>query len=160
MPSSMKLRNSLWILTVAAMALASCERKVIYSHYEPTSVAGWGRSDTLTFCVAPVPEDGLYQEQVGLRITSDYPFMGLSLEVEQHMLHSLMVRRDTLHAEVVDRGGNFLGEGIGYFQYRFKLTELPLNAGDTLMVHVRHVMMREILPGVCDVGVTVRRVKN
>lgn len=135
--------------------MVGCNRKTIYSHYEPTPLAGWDRNDTLTFCVAPIPADGLYHEEVGLRTSSAFPFKGLTLVVEQRTLHAFMMRIDTLSAQLMESDGTIQGQGISYFQYSFPLTDVYLNGGDTLMVSVRHVMKREVLPGVSDVGVTV-----
>ena len=74
-------RNSRWLLLFFTVALvtASCNRKTIYSHYEHTPLDGWEKNDTLVFSVPPVKHDGVYREMIGLRTSSAYPFMGLTL---------------------------------------------------------------------------------
>ncbi len=147
------------VTTIVALAvawlLAGCSRKTVYSHYAHTPIVGWDRSDSLLFDVAPVSAGGTYDELVGLRISSSYPFMGLTLIVDQHVFPSSLHRIDTLHAHLIDQEGNIQGQGISFFQYQFLLRRLQLNAGDSLHVCIRHAMKRENLPCISDVGFTL-----
>ena len=56
-----------------------------------------------------------------------------------------------------DEKGNVLGDGVSYFQYNFMLSEVDLREGDSLHVCVRHIMKREILPGISDIGLKMIR---
>lgn len=145
-----------FLLLTVALALASCNRKAVYSHYEHTSLDGWDSSDSLTYDIAPIPTDGYYEESVGLRIGSDYPFMGLTLIIEQHIYPTGIHHIDTLHASLIDHDGTIQGQGISYFQYDFLLRQLRLNANDSLHLCIHHNMKREMLPGISDVGITIR----
>ena len=137
------------------MLTTACQRRTVYNHYEHTPLAGWEKNDTLNFYVPPVGQDGLYREEVGLRISGDYPFMGLNLVIEQTIAHH--TRRDTLVCAVIDDHGNATGRGVSQYQYRFPLTTLHLNRGDALHVTIRHDMKREILPGIADIGLRLTR---
>ena len=151
------MNKKLLILLTVALALASCNRKTIYSHYEHTPLDGWEKNDTLVFSVPPVKYDGVYREMIGLRTSSAYPFMGLTLVVEQEVWPSGLTRSDTLWCRLVDSDGNIQGEGISNFQYNFQLLNLRLNSSDSLRVTVRHNMKREILPGISDIGLTLTK---
>ena len=153
---SLKKHNLLFTVLTVALALTSCNRKTIYSHYEHTPIAGWEANDSLTFDVKPITTEGIYDETVGLRISSAYPFMGLTLIVDQQLpvgIHYI----DTLHASLIDHDGTIQGLGISFFQYDFLLRSLPLNKDDSLHICIRHNMKREILPGISDVGITLTR---
>ena len=132
--------------------MAGCDRQTVYNHYEHTPVAGWEKNDTLSFLTDALPRDGRYIEEVGLRINGNYPFMGLSLIVEQSVLPSGATRSDTLNCQLIDQQGRALGRGVSHYQYLFHLTTLPLRRGQRLHVAIRHDMKREILPGISDVG--------
>lgn len=95
----MKLkRNSLLGFIIAvALALSSCNRQTIYSHYEPVDIDGWERSDTLWFYAGGLTE-GCYNEQVGLRINGNYPFKDLSLVVEQRLLSTHKPSSNAIHS--------------------------------------------------------------
>lgn len=156
---SLKQNKIIVILFAVALASTSCNRRTIFSHYEHTPTSGWEANDSLTFSLSPVRHDGLYEETVGLRISSAYPFMGLTLVVDQKVIPSGIRHLDTIHAHLINRDGTIQGHGISYFQYEFQLRRLQLNANDSLHFCIRHNMKREILPGVSDVGITIRSVK-
>lgn len=64
---------------------------------------------------------------------------------------------DTVNCKLTDRHGNASGTGVNFHQYRFPITELQLQDGDSIHIRVRHDMKREILPGISDVGISLRR---
>lgn len=143
-------------LTVA-LALGSCNRKAVYSHYEHTPMdgQGWERRDTLFFDVPPVRAEGCYAGAIGLRCTSSYPFKRLALIVTQQIVPRGWLRRDTVFFQIVGDNGLYLGEGINYFQYALPLPDCYLAKGDSMHVSVNHYMLREELPGVSEVGFTL-----
>jgi gliding motility-associated lipoprotein GldH len=140
--------------------VASCNRKAIYSHYEHTPLAGWEKNDTLIFGISPVKEDGIYHEEVGLRINDLYPFMSLNLVVEQmNVTQGTLLQRDTLNCSLVERDGRVKGRGVSFYQYNFHLNDLNLVVGDSFAVYIRHNMKREILPGIADVGIQLTKME-
>ena len=122
----------------------------------------------MRFCVPPVRQSTVLHEEVELRISDRYPFMGLSLVVEHttvpantsrkagKTLPAGLMRTDTLNCSLVDQNGNFKVKGIGYYQYHFHLTDISVNEGDSLVIAIRHAMRRETLPGIADVGLKLR----
>ena len=145
------------LMITVALALAGCNRKTIYSHYEHTPIGGWEKVDHLSFTLSPVPESGDFSEEVGLRINGAYPFMGLTLIVEQQTWPTGYMRSDTLSCNLIDEDGTILGEGISFYQYNFPMNNITLTEGDSLHVSIRHNMKREILPGISDIGLTLRK---
>ena len=145
----------LLIVFTVALAFAGCNRKTIYHHYEHTPVAGWEKNDTLTFTVK-AKERAVVQRDVELRISGDYPFRRLNLVIEQTTYPAGISRRDTLNCDLIDPQGNIHGQGLSLYQYRFHMTDISLNEGDSLCVNIRHNMKREVLPGIADVGLRLR----
>ena len=133
--------------------MAACTEHTVYYHYEHTPVAGWEKNDTLTFQTQPLTAAGLYAENVGIRISGDYPFMSLNLIIDQTILPSQEMRSDTLTCNLIDEQGNAIGSGVSHYQYQFPLTTLRLAEGDHLRIAIRHDMKREILPGISDIGI-------
>lgn len=138
-----------------ATAIASCDVPIVYSHYEHTPLAGWERNDTLVFCVPPVREPGRFNEEIGMRIVDSYPFTSISLIVEQRVFPGYRSRRDTIRCTLVDDNGFYKGPGVDLHQSTFPLGYIDLKRGDSLCIKVRHVMKREMLPGISDVGITL-----
>jgi gliding motility-associated lipoprotein GldH len=139
------------------LLVAACNLNMVYSHYEHVPTKGWERNDTISFDVSPLEISGNYQEKVGLRITGEYPFMGLTLIVDQTAVKSGKNYRDTLNCKLIDHNGNVKGQGVSHYQYEFKLATIPLEAEDSLHITIRHDMKREMLPGITDIGVTLIR---
>lgn len=66
---------------------------------------------------------------------------------------------DTLNCTLFDRKGAVKGQGISYYQYHFRVSELDLHEGDSIHITVRHDMKREIMPGIADVGISIGKVQ-
>lgn len=150
------MRKLAGAIVVAAFLLAACDGRV-YNQYRHTSVAGWEKSDVLFFDVPAVAEGGLYAVDLGLRVNGTYPFTRLTLVVEQTILPRDTVVRDTVECQLIDDNGVHLQHGISYYQYTQPVRQLELAEGDSIHACVRHDMQRDILPGVCDVGLQVAK---
>lgn len=64
---------------------------------------------------------------------------------------------DTITCSFFDRKGAVEGQGISYYQYHFRVSELDFQQGDSIHIVVRHDMKREIMPGIADVGISISR---
>ena len=153
----MHSRHTLLYIIGLAVLLVGCDRQTVFNHFEHTALTGWERNDSLLFDIPPVAKSCDYVEEVGLRVTGAYPFIGISLIIEQTVYPSLVSHRDTLNCTLTDRQGNVTGGGVSQYQYQFPLKLLRLRQGDSLHVALRHDMKREILPGIADVGLILRQ---
>ena len=138
------------MLTVACW-ITSCDRLPIYCHYEPTPTSGWEKNDTISFSIPRITEAGYYKEELGLRINENYPFLGLCLIIQQTVLPS------GLNCNLIDKQGKVKGPGINHYQYTFHVNTIRLAEGDSLHIHVKHNMKRDIMPGVTDIGIRIER---
>lgn len=139
-------------LAFAIAVMAGCTGNMVYDKYEHTLVSGWEKNDTITFRVPKAKVAGDHQATLMLRTNDSYPFMSLTLVVEQKVSPSETIYTDTLKCTLTDEHGNNKGQGVSYHQFTFPIRTLPLLVGDSLTIRVRHNMKREILPGVSDVG--------
>lgn len=154
------MNNSKCIALLAAMlllVLSACNRKLVYDLYLSTPISGWEKNDTLSYDIRPVSGTDTYDMWLGLRTSEAYPFTAITLIVEQHIYPKDTIVNDTVNCKLTDRHGNASGTGVNFHQYRFPVTELQLQDGDSIHIRVRHDMKREILPGISDVGISLRR---
>lgn len=152
------LYTLLYISALAALsAVTACESGTVYNSFKNTALSGWEKNDTLFFSISPVEMPGKYNEEIGLRINGDYPFTGVTLIIEQTVIPDGGTRCDTLKCALTDSKGRVSGHGISYYQYMFPLACIDLARGDSLQVSVRHVMKREILPGIANIGLRLSR---
>lgn len=147
-----------WLTCLAvAFSLQACMPDVAYDKYQSAPLTGWERNDTLFYDVPRLPQGGRYGMEMGLRINDDYPFMALTLIVEQTVFPQRKVLCDTINCQLYDQQGRRLSGGISYYQYTFPVRDMLLRPGDSLRVTIHHGMKKEILPGVSDVGISLRR---
>lgn len=145
-------------MLLAVLLLTACKQRTVYYHYEHTPLSGWEKNDTLVFTTDTIAIDGTYREEVGIRINGTYPFLQLNLVVEHLVMPAMTVKSDTLSCRLIDETGNALGNGVSNYQYLIPLTSLTLKKGDRLRIAIRHDMKREILPGISDIGLRLRRI--
>lgn len=144
------------VAVAMAVVLASCDTDTIYSLYTHAAIVGWEKNEPLTFDVDSVNKDGTYSMFLGMRISDAYPFRNLHMVVEQTIYPSKQVITDTVTCNVVDKRGTMLGHGVSLYQYDMPIRKLNYHAGDSLHIKVMHNMKREILPGIADVGITLK----
>lgn len=144
-----------WVM----IGLLACVDGVVYDKYNHTGLSGWDKADSLFYDVEPVPSAGLYKQEVGLRINDEFPFTDLMLVVDQLIEPGHRLVCDTLACKITDNEGMALGHGVGCYQYGFVVSELNLGEGDSLHISIRHIMKREIMPGISDVGLRLSRVE-
>ena len=145
------------VAVVVAIVFAACDNRKVYDSYGHTTVTGWEKNDKLDFMVPPLSETGDYLLTLAIRLSDAYPFRNLHMVVRQTVYPSQQVITDTVSCVVVDRQGSMVGPGVMYYQYTMPLRRHKYNAGDSLHISVSHNMKREILPGIADVGVILRR---
>ncbi|MBR6277060.1 MAG: gliding motility lipoprotein GldH [Prevotella sp.] len=144
----------LLVITVALLT-SSCNRKMIFHHYEHTPVSGWEREYTLHFYVPPVSQRAVVQRHIELRTSGSYPYRNLCIVVEQTTFPSHYFLRDTLRCDLVNAKDNNGGKGISLYQYSFPLPDISVNEGDSMHFCIRHLMRSEELPGITDIGVSL-----
>lgn len=154
----MKLIRKVFFSSFLTLVLlfGACGNKV-YDRFCHTPLEGWEKNDTLSFAVPKIANTGLYGIDLSLITSASYPFQGLTLIVEQHILPSKRTEIDTLSCVLFDQNGRSKGRGISRYQYEFHVNDHHLSSGDSLFVTVRHDMKREILPGISDIGIQIRK---
>ena len=152
------MRNLGLLIGIVMMILTACDGKV-YDTYRHTSLEGWERNDTLCYDVAKMAQAGDYLVELGLRTDYDFPFVAITLIVDQTILPEGTTLRDTLDCRLVKTNSTQKTGGISCFEYNTEVRRLRLNANDSMHITVRHDMKRDILPGVSDVGISVRRME-
>ena len=151
----MKRFIRLTLLLIVTTTTLSCHRNKVYDKYRHTPVTGWEKSDTLIFKTSPAAQDGDYRADLGIRITELFPFLSLTMIVEQTIHPSNVTSSDTLTCPLIDKNGIERGKGISYIQYTFPINTIKLAQGNSVSFCVRHNMMRDILPGISDVGISM-----
>lgn len=143
---------------VAAALLASCEERPVDYVYRSTPLGGWEPKDTLFFPTDTVRRSGRYAFSLGVRTSAAFPFQSLWLVVKREWDRPALQRLDTVVCRLTDAAGEASERGISLNQFEIPVDTIRLDAGATGRVTVRHIMRRDLLPGVSDVGIILRAV--
>lgn len=146
-------RLSAALCLVAALCVASCRDATVMHFYRETPVEGWDQSDALVYPIDTVQADGLYNMEVGVRTTNGYPYQKLWLTISAELHNPDTAFVDTLACGFVDAGGARDGSGTDTYQYCYNVGPVELRRGQTGAFKIQHIMRREILPGISDIGI-------
>ena len=144
---------------VITTGAASCSDPRTYNRYESVSLQGWSRKDTLTFDI-PRQWEGNYQLDLCLRAAQTYPYRNISMIIERKVIYYRQRKKrektynDTINCEIINDKGILVGQkGITSTEIRQAITSFRLNRNDSMHVTIHHIMNRESLPGISDVGI-------
>ncbi|MBF1442604.1 MAG: gliding motility lipoprotein GldH [Prevotella pallens] len=157
--------SNLAMFVIIVLALVACNDSRVYDKYQSLSIDGWGRTDTVTFNV-PRQEEGIYNMDLGMRVFQNYPYKSITLIVErtvirtQHKKQTSQSYQDTVVCNVIDNEGRLVGKrGITTSAIEQRIGIFPLQRNDSLKVSVYHIMSKELLPGISDIGIQILKRK-
>ncbi len=139
------------------LSLTGCNGHVIHHSYRRIPEQGWNRRDVFSFDVDTVRSEATYQFVLGLRSTDSYPYTVIWLAVEREFSRPDTLCRDTVKCQLMDPVTHRMGRGIYIYQYDVPIPLMTLHRGQAGQIRVMHLMQREVLPGIRDVGILVGR---
>lgn len=140
------------------LLLTGCRPDVsTFSAFQSIDEEGWWREDTLTFTVDTLQPATRYAVTLSLRTAAApdvYPYTDLTLAVRH-------TETDTLRLTLATARGDDEGRGTSLYQYDFLIDTLSIDSTiisptTPLTISVFHLMRRDPLPGIRDVGVQLR----
>lgn len=146
-------------IVLAVAATASCRRQLAYHTYRPTPTEGWEQGDTLHFHIDTLRHAGRYAMSIGVRTSAStpYPFQSLFLVVREHWHAPERITCDTIECRLTDSEGDLTGTGVSIYQAEQPLHTLELGDSASADISITHIMRRELLPGITDVGLKLER---
>lgn len=155
----MSLHHIIYKLTavVAVLLMAACDDQRTFDRYVPVESQTWDSAEEVCFDV-PRQAEGTYTMTLGLRQTTAYPYTNIAVAVETTVLPRHTVRRDTVRCTMNDGVGRPMGQhGVSVSERNAGICAFHLQQGDSLHIAVRHLMQRQDLPGVSDVGIRLEK---
>lgn len=148
-------------LTVAlfSMLFVACDRQTALAGYHDLPLDGWEAGDTVAFPLDSVTEGGDYLLTLSLRFTASerYPFSDIALLLTRCLPGDTLTMplRYTLTTGRSDMAGN----GVSLYAYDFPVDTLSLEPGTKGCFILKHNMRLSPLPGIHDVGLSLRRLE-
>ena len=155
----MKKRTGWAYALLMAFLLAGCDRQTAFHAFRSLSEQGWNRQDTVCFPLS----DAIMDENEGfieveVRAVRAYPYEHVWLAIVQTDSLSRVMHTDTLCIDMTDAKGNFMGRGMNFLEYRSDAVPLAADSlGPCRQVSICHLMEREQITGLTDVGIKVSR---
>ena len=135
--------------------LYSCTGNTLYHSYQSLPAEGWDRSDTIRFDV-PETRRGINGSLfIGLRTVAHIGFRDIVLAVEQYDDAGMVCRCDTIRYPLTDEEGNALTKGVNTRQYETQQLPLRIRKGQSGSIRIHHLMRREMISGITEVGIRI-----
>jgi gliding motility-associated lipoprotein GldH len=155
--------HSTWtVIPCAVLLLAGCDGDIVHQSDMPVEGAAWDRAWKPAFAVDITDTISAHNVFIDIRHTGDYPYSDLYLFITATG-PGLPTTRDTVECLLADPTGKWYGKGQGFiFADRVEAEVLyqvnrrfPRKGRYTFQLE--QAMRDERLPGVIDVGLSVKR---
>lgn len=156
-PQRKKARKRISLVAVVALLATACTHETFFHSYRHIAPNGWRYTDTLEFLLPPAPQTEVYSLSVGLRIDACFPYQSLTLVVETKADSLSLLRKDTLFWPLTQDDGTLGGSGVNLLQFETPAGHLQLREGQQARVRIYHIMSRETMPHIHDVGLRCSR---
>ena len=151
------LSTSIFLYLLLSSMILSCTGSTVFHSYKPLPREGWERRDTVCFSLPKATEDTDATLTIGLRTVAHVGLQDIVLAVEQASETGDDSRCDTIRYPLADAEGNALARGVNSHQYEDRQLPLRLQSGKECHIRIRHLMTREVIPGITEVGIRVDR---
>lgn len=142
---------------LAMLALTACDNKTLMHSYLPVKSHEWNRKDVMTFQIPKAPQSGTYDMTIGLRIGNRFPYETIFMLTEVHLHNPEGLLTDTICYNLTNEKGEFLAKGINLLQFETETMPLQLRKGQSGDIRIQHLMHREVLPEIADIGISIQR---
>ena len=151
------LLKSLILLFIASLYTA-CDEQTVYHSFQSLPTEGWQRNDTLFFNVSVADSATLYNVSVEVRNRNNYPYQNLPLLIYYDSPEVPNIKRDTLELRLADNAGIWLGDGWGgLYQSTLPAGFIRIGKAGEYRFKIIHLLPDEVLPGINDVGIKLKR---
>lgn len=148
------------LLAALICALAACDRAQIYEDNIAIPDCHWYTENKLSFSVQITDTTELTNLLLALRNTDDYPYQDLWIFMKTTFPNDSSVQ-DTLHIELADHQGKWLGSGISQFQNLVFLKEnYRFEQVGNYVFSLEQAMRVNPIKGISTVGIRLEKVLN
>ncbi len=157
MKTTRQIPSLLSIIIGGLLTLTACQRRTIYTHFQPVPIQGWNQDSVLAYHFTIDDTLSEYNILITLRHTARYPFQNVWMFVQEKQ-DSNVLHTDTIEGYMADDYGRWIGKGMNNYElillyadnYRFT------HSGEYLFT-LQQGMRVEWLPGIEDVGLTISK---
>lgn len=155
----MKL-HTLFTLALAAFMFLSCDRDMVYDHFETMEEGTWSWRDSREFLVEVTDTIALHDIFLQVRHTVEYPMSNLYMFVYVKSPGGQMLK-DTVNIMLAEPDGKWVGKGSGHLRELGLLYRRQTRFGEkgTYSFILEQGMRNPELP-VTDIGIRIVRINQ
>ena len=143
------------VVVMLSLLLMACDGNKAYYHFEHIDNEGWCQNDTITFAIPPQTA-GTYHATLCMRATHAFPYSTITVRTETSFSPSGKCSSQRLRCHIYNDMGKMNGKrGITSTELRFPLHDITLQDSDSVTIKIHHLMSREALPGITDLGMEI-----
>lgn len=146
------MRKSL-LFIITALCLSACSGDIVYSHFYPMKSKEWHMDSVICFDYTIDDANASYNMIVYVRHTERYPYQNMWLFINN------AGKTDTIEFYLADDRGQWLGDqhhGIIEMPVLYEDAKQFADTG-VYQLSVQQGMREEMLPGITDIGLEIRR---
>lgn len=154
------LRKKTAWLPIILLAAGACQSNTVYHSYQPLSLAGWAKGDTLVYTLPASIPPGEYELEIGIRYKESYLYRNLWLEIKQNMQDTLHYETDTVQLFLTDETGKRTGNspgGLYQCTFPYSVTFPISQQGGGRTFRLVQIMKDNPLKGISDVGLQLMK---
>lgn len=139
------------------VGLTSCGKNTVYKEYVDIPSGVWANDNLLEYTFNIEDASQLYEVDIMLRNASLYPYSNIWIFIHQTAPDGSEVV-DTLECVLADKEGKWLGDGMGDLwdnEIPWRLNYSFPQTGE-YTYRIEHGMRLEHLPGIMDVGLSIK----
>lgn len=142
-------------IPLIGLLCAACTDGTVLHCYKPLPREGWDRRDTVCFSLPKTESDLDGSLIVGLRTAAHVDFQDIVLAVECCDEETGLCRCDTVRYPLTDAEGFPVARGVNHHQYETQRLPFRQKKGSEGTVRIRHIMTREVMKGITEVGIRI-----
>lgn len=146
------------LCAVALWCLLACDGNTWVHRYRAVGEDGWAKGDTLLFALPAADSSGLGLDCiVCARVTPAFPYRNLWMGLQYDLACPDTSYVDTVCYAFTDSLGQMGGHGVTLLQFEQDAAPVSLKPGQEGSVRVYHLMKKEIIPEIREVGIRMVR---
>lgn len=120
---------------------------------------GWSRNDTLLFELHATKDNGQYAVSTEIRTYTTFPYKELWMVREMSLQAPIKLHKDTICVKTNGSGLSADGKGVTICSFAHTDSTLTLHKGQSGCIKLYHIMSRETLPHMLDVGLKIQHIR-
>lgn len=147
------------MLLVATLLTSSCIGDTALHKHQHISKDGWSRNDTMLFELHEIKKDGLYAASTEIRTYTSFPYKELWVVREMSLQAPFKLHKDTICIKTNGSGLSADGKGVTINSFAHTDSTQTFHKGQSGNIKLYHVMSRETLPHILDVGLKIQHIR-